>query len=69
MSKTKHVTKSKTMIFNFVTGLLALAPLLGFNFNLTPEQVTAIVNVAVVAVPVINMYLRSITKDAVHVKN
>lgn len=61
----KSAAKSKTIIFNFISAIVVMwpivAPFLGFNFNLNAEQISILAG----AICACNIFLRKMTKNAI----
>ncbi len=66
----KHWADSRTIRFNILAFLLAILTLVGENNHiLKPFLKPEFYQIVVAILPVINIYLRSITKESVHGKN
>ncbi len=65
----KHWADSRTIRFNILAFLLAILTLVGENNHiLKPFLKPEFYQIIVAVLPVINIYLRSITKESVHGK-
>ncbi len=65
----KHWADSRTIRFNILAFLLAILTLVGENNHiLKPFLKPEFYQIIVAVLPVINIYLRSITKESIHGK-
>lgn len=60
--KSKHAVLSKTVVINFLTGVICFLPLFDIGFTLTPEQISYLAT----GVCSINIWLRKVSTHEIH---